>query len=113
MVTMPTSEMVFLFLILPATVVWVSVVGDIVTRPGLTVASRVAWLAAVTLLLPTALAWLLLRPTGDPLADAAAPSDPDDPQVALVALVIDHDDGLVDDATFSRRLDGLLRLSHP
>lgn len=109
--TMQTDEVIFWFLVIPAIVVWVGVVVDIARRRGLTLTSRVAWVASVTLLLPTALVWLLVRPAGDPMAEASTRGDPDDPQEALVALVVAHDVGDVDDATFARRRDALFRLA--
>lgn len=98
----------FLLLVIPAAVVWLLVVTDIVTRPGVRGLWRAGWLVAVTALLPLALLWLLVRPTGDPIRAALDQLDPDDPRVRLVDLVARHDEGLVDDVTFARDRDVLL-----
>ena len=103
--------MIVLLLVVPAFVVWLLVVADIVTRPGVRGLWRAGWLVAVTLLLPLALVWLLVRPTGDPIRAALDQLDPADPRVRLVDLVARHDDGLVGDATFAQDRDALLGYS--
>lgn len=98
----------FWLLVIPAVVVWLLVVVDIVTRPGVRGVWRAGWLVAVTLMLPLALLWLLVRPTGDPIRVALDQLDQADPRVQLVDLVARHDDGGVDDATFVQDRDELL-----
>ena len=98
----------FWLLVVPALVMWLYVVVDVAIRPGVGRLARVAWVAAVTIALPAALLWLLVRPTGDPVRARLAQIDANDPRVQLVDLVQDHDAGRVDDATFQRRRDELL-----
>jgi hypothetical protein len=99
------SQFLIWFLVVPAVLVWAQVVVDIVTRPGLSAAWRLVWVVVVTVFLPAALAWLLLRPAGDPLRKALVTPDADDPAAQLVQLVVDHDAGRIDDVAFGRRRD--------
>lgn len=95
------------FFVLPAVVVWLVVLSDIATRQGLTGRARLAWAVAVTAFFPTALVWLLLRPTGDPLSRSVARLDEADPRVRLAELVVRHDRGEIADADFARERDAL------
>lgn len=95
------------FFALPAVAVWLVVISDVATREGLTGWARLAWAVAVTAFFPTALAWLLLRPTGDPLSRSVARLDPADPRVRLAELVVQHDRGQTTDAAFGRERDSL------
>ena len=106
-----SDDGLFWLLVVPAIVMWLYVVVDIAIRPGVGRLARVVWVAAVTVALPAALLWLLVRPTGDPVRARLAQIDASDPRAQLVDLVQDHDAGRVDDATFERRRDDLLQVS--
>jgi hypothetical protein len=84
---------------------WTLTVIDIVRRPGLTRRARVAWATLVTVAVPTALLWLLARPTRAAVDVLADPLPAADPRARLVALAEGRSRGIVRDEQFRAALD--------
>lgn len=89
---------------IPLLVVWAVVIVDVIRRRDLRPAAKVLWVAACTLLWPALIVYLMLRPTRGRLED---PDKRDDPQARLVAAVLLHESGAIDDAELESTLRGL------
>lgn len=104
----------FVFLTIPVIVVWLVVLLDIAVRGDLRVWGKLAWLAAVTLLWPMMILYLLLRPVDGRLqSDAAVRRRKPDPHQRLVVAVLDHEAGLSTEAEYRTIKDGLRHGSAP
>lgn len=104
----------FILLTIPVFVVWLIVLLDIAVRGDLRAWSKVAWVAAVTLLWPLLILYLLLRPVDGRLqSDAAVRRRKPDPHQRLVVAVLDHEAGLSTEAEYRALKDDLRRDSAP
>lgn len=79
---------------IPLLVVWAVVVVDVIRRQDLGPAAKAFWAAICTVLWPALIVYLMLRPTRGRLED---PEKRDDPQARLVAAVLLHESGAIDD----------------
>jgi hypothetical protein len=86
---------------------WVLTVVDIVRRPGLSRRRRVGWLALVSLVVPTTLLWLLVRPSNASLDVISETLPDDDPRLQLVELVEAHDGGELSPEHYRRAVRSL------
>jgi hypothetical protein len=83
-----THALVF---VLPMIFVGVVVVLDITVRRDLSAKSQIAWLAAVTLVWPTMILYLLLRPVqGRLVRRSTVRREQPDPRQRLVEGAVDH-----------------------
>ncbi len=97
------------WILLPAMVVWGITVIDVLTRPGLRRLHRVAWVLAVTVVFPTALVWLLVRPVAAPAPVAVDDAASGDRRIRLTALVLARQRGQIAQAEYQQQLAGFVR----
>lgn len=102
------EESPLVMIALPAIVVWVLLVVDVLSRSELRRGQQAAWVAGITLFFPFGLLWLLIRPGGAPHARHVARPDSDDLRARLVDLVIAHDRGDIDDEAFAAERDRIV-----
>ena len=101
-------------IVIPLVVVWAVVLFDIGVRGDLSVPGKLGWIAAITLLWPTMILYLLLRPVHGRLVTTAAVRRrrPDERQ-QLVVAVLDHQAGRSSDEQFRARIAALRRDDRP
>lgn len=96
---MTAAVLAILLIPVPLLIIWLLVVADIVRQPTMSRGKKAAWLAACTLVWPTQIAYILVRPQrGRAVAGEVA----DDPHAKLVNAVLDHEAGEMTDADFAR-----------
>ncbi len=99
-----------LVFVLPMIFVWVVVVLDITVRRDLSPLGRIAWLAAVTLVWPAMILYLLLRPVqGRLIRQSAVRREHPDRRQRLVDAAVDHRAGRLtaqEFASLAERLRG-------
>ena len=102
--------MELIFITVPLLLVWIATLFDLAVRGDLSAVQKLLWAAAVTLLWPTIIAYLLLRPVYGRI------TDPDEvrgaargPRDELVAAVMDRAGGRLDATQFQARTAALLR----
>ena len=102
-----THALVF---VLPMIFVWVVVVLDITVRRDLSNGARIAWLAAVTLVWPAMILYLLLRPVqGRLVRQSAVRREHPDPRQRLVDGAVDHAGGRLTAQEFASLAERLRR----
>lgn len=91
-----------IFVTVPLFLVWIATLFDLAVRGDLSTVVKLLWAVAVTLLWPTIIAYLLLRPVygriTEPDEVRGAPHGPRDD---LVAAVMDRAAGRVDTTQFT------------
>jgi hypothetical protein len=90
-----------IFITVPLFLVWIATLFDLAVRGDLSPVVKLAWAVAITLLWPTIIGYLLLRPVygrvTDPDEVRGAPHGPRDD---LVEAVMDHAAGRMDTNRF-------------
>jgi hypothetical protein len=109
-VTVGSTPLYVWGLVVPAILVWAVTVLDVLRRPGLSNTGRLAWVVAVTVVFPTALAWHLIRPVAPPAPVPLGLLDSQDRRVQLVQLVLARRRGEVEAEHYHQ---GLARLLPP
>lgn len=90
--------------LVPVLAIWLIVVVDVLRQPGLSPRRRALWIAACTLVWPVQILYLLLRPQQGRIEREPVRSDR---QAQLVAAVLDHEAGRLDDAAYAAALRSL------
>lgn len=94
--------MELIFITVPLFLVWIATLFDLAVRGDLSTLTKLLWAVAVTLLWPTIIAYLLLRPVygriTEPDEVRVAPHGPRDD---LVTAVMDHAAGRMDATQFA------------
>jgi hypothetical protein len=99
-----------LVLVLPMVFVWVVVVLDVTVRRDLSQRGRIAWLAAVTLVWPAMILYLLLRPVqGRLIRQSAVRREHPDRRQRLVDGAVDHAAGRLTAQEFASLAERLRR----
>lgn len=95
----------FLVVWIPVMVVWAYVMVDLARRRETPPATRITWAVVCTLVWPALIVYLLTRPTSGRIVELEARSDG---RAQLVAAVLDHEAGRIDDARMAAITAGLL-----
>jgi len=93
-------------LVLALVVVWLIVVIDILRQPHLGRAARIGWLVACTLVWPTQVLYLLVRPQQGRVAQEAQRTDP---HGQLVSAVLERESGRLTGQAWRERRGALRR----
>jgi uncharacterized membrane protein (UPF0182 family) len=83
------------FIIIPLVVVWAVVMVDIALQPRLSGVAKVVWAVLCTVVWPLQIAYLLIRPNRGRVERDEGRTDR---HAQLVAAVLDHEAGRIDEA---------------
>ena len=99
-----TDEALLIVVWIPLVAVWATVMVDLLRQRRMSTAARILWAVVCTVVWPALIAYLFLRPTSGRIVD---PEHRTDPRAVLVAAVLDHETGRLDDAEMRRVTAGL------
>lgn len=92
---MSGEQGLLVFIIIPLVVVWAVVMVDIALQPRFSGVAKAVWAVLCTVVWPIQIAYLLIRPNRGRVERDEARADR---HAQLVAAVLDHEAGRIDDA---------------